>query len=323
MRIVISDDFPPVYQGFSELDALAPFGEVVLYDTRAADAQELIDRLKGADALINIRAYSKFTDEVLSALPELRHIAILGTGTDNVDLQAATRLGVVVSNTPGASTVSVAEQSIALLFAVAHHVALADRAMRGGQWKHVEGFEIKGKTMGVVGLGAIGQEVATIAKGLGMKVLAWSLTRDEARARRLGVELVEFDDLLKRSDVVSLHLRASSTTNGIIGERELGLMKPSAVLINTGRGTLVDENALVDALASGRLRGAGLDAFVQEPLPADSPLLKMDNVVLTPHMAWVTAEASARLRQMPVDNLIAYFEGHPTNVVNPEALKKQ
>lgn len=321
MKIVVPDDFPPVYQGFSELDALAPYGEVVLYGTKAADSQELIDRLKGAVALINIRAYSRFTEEVLSALPDLRHMAILGTGTDNVDLAAATRLGIVVSNTPGASTVSVAEHTIALMFAVARHVALVDRNMRAGQWKHVEGFELKGKTLGVVGLGAIGQEVATIGRALGMRVVAWSLTRDEERARRVGAELVELDELLMASDVVSLHLRASPRTAGLIGQREIGLMKPTAILINTGRGALVDEKALADALASGRIRGAGLDAFVQEPLPADSPLLRLDNVVLSPHMAWVTAEASARLRRMPVDNLIAYFNGRPTNVVNPDVLK--
>ena len=321
MRIVVPDDFPPVYQGHGELDALKPYSEVVLYGTKAADKEELIERLRGADALINIRAYSRFDAEVLAALPDLKHIAILGTGTDNVDLEAATRHGVVVTNTPGASTVSVAELAIALMFAAARHLALVDRAIRGGRWQHVQGVELRGRTIGVVGLGAIGQEVASMARALGMKVVAWSLTRDEERARRVGATLVELDELLQVSDVVSLHLRASARTSGLIGARELNLMKPTAILINTARGALVDEGALADALASGRLGAAGLDTFVQEPLPSDSPLLKLENVVLAPHFAWVTAEATERLRKMPVDNLIAFFEGRPVNVVNPAVLR--
>jgi len=320
MRIVVPDDFPPVYQGHSDLDALAPHGEVSVYGTRAADPDELAERLKGAGAVINVRAYSRFDEALFSSLPDLRALAILGTGTDNVDLQAATRHGVVVSNTPGASTVSVAEHTIALMFAAARAIPASDRSMRGGQWRHIQGMELRGKMLGLVGLGAIGMEVAALGKALGMEVVAWSLTRDETRAASAGIRLVELDDLLGLSDVVSLHLRASDRTAGIIGVHSLGLMKPSAILVNTGRGALVDEAALATALASGRLRAAALDVFVQEPLPADSPLVALENVILSPHTAWVTAEASARLRQMPVDNLIAFFQGRPTNVVNSDVL---
>ena len=322
MRIVIPDDFPPVYQGHDELDQLEPYGEVVLYGTKAAGEQELIDRLKGAAALINIRAYSRFTADVLAALPDLKIISILGTGTDNVDLEAASRLGIAVTNVPGASTVSVAELAIALMFAAARHVARADREIRAGRWQHVQGIELRGKTMGIVGLGAIGQEVAMMARALGMKLVAWSMTPDDERMRRVGATPVELDELLALSDVVSLHLRSSARTAGMIGVRELSLMKPAAILVNTARGALVDETALAGALASGRLGAAGLDAFVLEPLPSGSPLLKLDNVVLTPHFGWVTDEATARLRQVPVDNLIAFFEGRPANVVNPAALER-
>ncbi len=320
MRIVIPDDFPPVYQGHHELEKLAPYGDVVLYGTRAANPQELIDRLQGAAATINIRAYSRFDAELLAALPDLRIISILGTGTDNVDLEAATRHGVVVTNTPGASTVSVAELTFALMFAAARRVALADRTIRAGNWRHVEGIELRGKTLGVVGLGAIGQEVASIARAFGMKVVAWSLTPDAERARQVGATLVGFEELLRASDIVSLHLRASPRTAGLIGARELAMMKPGAILVNTARGALVDEHALVDALTSGRLGAAGLDTFLQEPLLPESPLVGVENVVLSPHAGWVTEEASERLRQMPVDNLIAFFQGQPVNVVNPAAL---
>ena len=322
LRTVIPDDFPPAYQGQKELDALAPYGEVVIYNTKAADSKELIERLRGAAALINVRAYTRLDEEVISALPDLKTIAIMGTGTDNVDLEAATRHGVVVTNTPGVSTASVAELTFALLLAAARHVALADAAARKGQWRHEEGVELEGKTIGLIGLGAIGRKVASIAHGFGMKVVAWSMTRDEERARQAGVTLMEFDEVLKTADVVSLHLRASPQTAGIVGRRELALMKPTAILVNTARGALVDEAALADALASKRLRAAGLDVFVREPLPADSPLLKLENVVLSPHAGWVTAEASERMRRMPVDNLIAFFEGRPVNVVNTAVLKK-
>lgn len=320
MKIVVPDDFPPVYEGHSELDALAPYGEVSVHGKRAADQGELAERLIDAGAVINVRAYSRFDEALFSSLPELRALAILGTGTDNVDLQAATRHGVVVSNTPGASTVSVAEHTIALMFAAARAIPASDRSMRSGHWRHLQGMELRGKTLGLVGLGAIGMEVAALGKALGMEVMAWSLTRDEARAARAGIQLLELDDLLRLSDVVSLHLRASDRTAGIIGAQALSLMKPSAILVNTGRGALVDEDALATALASGKLRAAALDVFVQEPLPADSPLAGLENMVLSPHTAWVTVDASARLRRMPVENLIAFFQGRPTNVVNSDVL---
>lgn len=321
MRIVIPDDFPPEYQGHGDLDRLAPYGEVVLYGTKAAGKEELIDRLHDAVATINIRAYSRFDADLLAALPELRAISILGTGTDNVDLDAATKHGVVVSNTPGASAVSVAELAIALMMAAARSVAQSDAWVRAGQWRHARSVELRGKTLGLVGLGLIAQEMASMGRALGMKVIAWSRTRDEERARRAGVTLVELPELLSSADFVSLHLRASPETRGIIGESQLALMKPTAILVNTARGALIDEKALAEALEARRIAGAALDVFVQEPLPSDSPLRQLDNVVLSPHAGGVTLEASARLREMAVDNLIAFFEGKPVRVVNPAVLR--
>lgn len=321
MRIVVPDDFPPAYQGYQDLERLAPYGEVVLYDTKASNPQELIERLRGATATINVRAYSIFDRPIFEVLPDLKIISILGTGTDNIDLQAATDHGVAVANAPGASTVSVAELSVILMMNIARHVALMDRLVRINRWHHVEGVELRGKTLGLVGLGAIGQDVATIARALGMDLLAWSMTEDEDRANRIGATMVELPELLARSDFVSLHLRLSPQTMGIIGEKDLALMKPTAFLINTARGALVDEKALFEALSRKRIAGAGLDVFITEPLPEDSPFFSLDNVVLTPHCGWVTAEASVRLRKLPVDNLIAFFEGSPTNIVNPAALR--
>ncbi|HLZ10908.1 MAG TPA: hydroxyacid dehydrogenase [Chloroflexota bacterium] len=318
MRVSIPDNFPVVYP--DDAPALAPLrarGEVAIHSTRAATAAELIDRLTGAETAINVRAYSKFTEEVFDALPDLRFLTVMGTGTDNIDLIAATSRGVVVSNTPTAPTISVAEHALALLFAVTKNLIPMHNALMQGNWKHLPGIELRGKTFGMIGLGIIAAEVAPVVRALGMRVIGWSLTRDEARAERLGVELVDFEQVLSESDVVSLHLRASQRTAGLIGTRELGLMKPSAYLINTARGAIVDENALYETLANHRIAGAAVDVYQTEPLPATSPLLTLDNIVVTPHVAWVTDAGIDRMMRHPVENIIAYLEGRPQFVVNP------
>src|SRR5262245_52938593 len=289
MRFSIPDNFPVVYaEGDPSLGPLRERGEVAMHSTRHESEAELIERMRGAAAAINVRAYSKYTEAVFEALPELRFLTVMGTGTDNVDLVSATRHGVVVSNTPTAPTASVAEFTVALTLAVTKNLVPMHVALRGGSWRHLPGVELRGKTFGFVGLGIIAQDVAPVMKALGMRLLGWSLTRDPERAARMGVELVELDDLLRQSDVVSLHLRASPKTARIIGARELGLMKPSAFLVNTGRGALVDEAALYEALEAKRIAGAAIDVYQTEPLPGDSPLLTLENVVVTPHVAWVT-----------------------------------
>jgi D-3-phosphoglycerate dehydrogenase len=320
VKFVVPDDFPPVYQGHPDLKPLEALGTVEVFHSKAASEDELVQRLAGAVGLINVRAYTVFTRQVLERLPNLYSLSILGTGTDNVDLAAATDLGVVVTNTPGASAVSVAELTLALLLAVARHVPLADRKMRAGEWHHAMGVELRGKTLGVLGLGAIGREVAKMARALGLNVLAWSFSADGGRARECGATLVDQETLLRDSHIISLHLRATPQTRHLIGPSQFALMRPGAILINTGRAALVDTAAMIAALKSGKLAGAGLDVFDQEPLPEDSLLLQMDNVVLSPHVGWVTHEASQRMRQMPVDNILAYLRGEPEHVVNPKAM---
>jgi phosphoglycerate dehydrogenase-like enzyme len=244
-------------------------------------------------------------------------VSILGTGTDNVDLVAARARGIVVTNTPGVGAPSVAELTFGLLLAVVRAIPLSDARLRQGTWQHVEGPELSGKTLGVLGLGAIGGRVARIGLGFGMRVIAWSFSADAARAAALGVELVERDDVFRAADVVSVHLRNTPEARGFVGARELGLMKASAVLLNTARGALVDQDALVAALRSGQIAGAGLDVYLEEPLvPEKNPFKDMPNVVLTPHVGAVTHEASARSRAMPVDNILAFLDGQPVNVVN-------
>jgi D-3-phosphoglycerate dehydrogenase len=318
--IVVPDDHPVFYGGADQADLqrLAPHGAVRVYPTRFADRAELFDRIAPADVLINVRAYCVLDDEAMAHAPELRMISIMGTGTDNVDLDAATRRGIVVTNTPAVGAVSVAELSLGLLLAVARAIPRSDRRLRAGTWQHVEGPELYGKTLGLLGLGAIGQHMARLGRGLGMRVIAWSYRRDPARAAACGAELVERDEVFRQADVVSVHVRNTPEARGLVGARELALMKPTALLINTARAAIVDQDALVAALRAGRIAGAGLDVFLEEPLrPASNPFKEFDNVVLTPHIGAVTVEANARARKMPVDNILAFFAGRPEHVVNP------
>ena len=323
MKFAIPDNFPTVYaEDHPALKPLTERGEIALFSTRQESPAELIERLKGATAAINVRAYSKFDSALFAALPDLKFLTVMGTGTDNIDLVAASAHGVVVSNTPTAPTVSVAEHTITLMLALTKNIIPMHNALIGGNWKHIPGIELRGKTFGIVGLGLIPTEIIPVVKALGMRVVGWSLTKDVNRARRLGIELLELDEVIKQSDVLSLLLRASPRTQQIIGRRELGLMKPSAYLINTGRGALVDEDALYEVLRDKKIAGAAIDVFQTEPLPATSPLLTLDNVVVTPHVAWVTDAGIDRMSRHPVENILAYIAGKPQFVVNPDVLTK-
>ena len=325
LLIVIPDDAPPAYGGPEQEDLrrLAPFGTVRVHTTRFADRDEFFSRIADAHVVINVRAYSAFDDEALAHAPKLKLISILGTGTDNVDLEAATRRGVAVTNTPGVGAPSVAELALGLMLACARAIPLSDARVREGIWQHVEGPELAGKTVGLLGLGAIGQYFARLCQGLGMRTLGWSWRSDPERAANCGVELVERDDLFRQSDVLSVHLRNTPEARGFVGRRELfELMKPTAILVNTARGALVDEQALADALRERRIAAAGIDVYTQEPLPVESnPFKNLDNAVLMPHMGAVTREANARSRTMPVDNIIAFLEGRPEHVVNEAVLR--
>ncbi len=321
LQIVIPDDYPIAYGGSEQDDLrrLTPYGTVRVHSTRFADREEFFSRIADADVAINVRAYSLFDDEALARAPKLRLISILGTGTDNVDLEAATRRGVVVTNTPGVGAPSVAELALGLMLAAARAIPLSDVRVRQGLWQHVEGPELAGKTLGLLGLGAIGSYFARLAQGLRMRTIGWTWHRDPERAAACGVDLVERDDVFRQADVVSVHLRNTAEARGFVGRRELfELMKPTAILVNTARGALVDELALAEALRERRIVAAGLDVYTQEPLAlAANPFKGLDNVVLMPHAGAVTREANGRSRTMPVDNIIAFLEGRPDHVVNP------
>jgi D-3-phosphoglycerate dehydrogenase len=312
MRIVVPDDFPAVFTGSTAEARLRSLGDVSIFTERGADdAVELARRIGNADVVVNIRAHAHFTDGVLEACPSLRLISIWGTGTDNVDLDACRARGITVTNTPGVNAHAVAEHTMALMLAVARHIPALDRGVRDGTWPRGQIEQLEGKTIGIVGLGAIGRRVATLARAFGMRVLAWTATSDGGRAASVGAELTPLNDLLGASDFVTLHLRLSPATENLLGAQRLALMKPSAYVINTARGGLVDRAALVDALAGKRIAGAALDVFHDEPLPAGDPLGALPNVVLTPHNAGMTREVIAAGLQMAVANVEAFVAPEP------------
>jgi len=268
----------------------------IAVNTRPFGSSDLPQLLAGYDICIDDHSY--LPTETVAQCKGLKHVVFLGTGASSyMDVAELNGLGVQVHTIKGYGDTAVAEHTIALLFACCRDLARMDRAVRAGTWETLEGVQLAGKTLGVIGLGGIGREVVRIARGIGMEVIAWNRTpRAEA-----DVPLVELDTLLARADVVSLHLLLNDETRGIIDGGRIARMKRDAILINTARGALVDEAALVDALAGGRLRHAGLDVFHAEPLKPDHPLARMENVTLTSHAAFRTLEASMTLMRRAID----------------------
>ena len=310
-KIVVPDDFPAVLTGTPAEERLRALGDVTIFTERGADREdELIRRVDGATAVLSIRAHSRFSARVLDACPSLRMISIWGTGTDNVDHEACRRRGVTVTNTPGINAHAVAEHTMALMLAVTRRIPEMDRVVRTGEWPRAMLVQLEGKTLGVIGLGAIGRRVATLASAFGMRVLAFPWRPDPGRTIDGAVPLVDVETLLRESDIISLHLRLTAESEGFLGRERLALMKPTAFLVNTGRGRLVDQSALVDALRSGRLAGAGLDVFHREPIPADDPLLALPNVVMTPHNAGTTPEVIAAGLARAVENVREFLAGY-------------
>ena len=315
-RVVVPDDFPPILSGTEPLRRLEKVAELKVYTEKASSEKELVQRLQGAEVVINIRAYSKFTDGVLQACPSLKVIAVLGIGTDNIDLSAASRRGIKVSNTPGYSAIAVAEHTLALMLAAARKIPQHEQELRGGRWARLPMTQLHGKTLGLVGFGNIGRQTASLAKGIGMKVWAWTLHPSLERAEESGIQFVGLDPLLSAADVISIHLRASEETRHLIDRQAFQKMKPSCILVNTARASIIDTAALIEALRTGRLAAAALDVYDQEPLPPTDPLLSLSNVVLSPHNSGMTPEAIERGNEMVVDNVIAYLQGRLINLVN-------
>lgn len=312
-RIVVPDDFPSVISGTKAEQKLRTLGEIHIYTEKAKTQEELLERIKESEGVINIRAYTRLNRQILTACPKLKLISIWGAGTDTVDLKAAHELGITVSNTPGSNAIAVAEHTVAILLALSRRIPWLHGDVLAGKWPRGEVVQLSGKVMGLIGLGAIGKNVAKIARGLGMEVLAWTFHPSPQRAEESDVAFVSKEDLLRRSDVVSLHLRLSDETQGFFKKKDFDLMKPTAFIVNTARAGLIEPGELYNAILSKRIAGAALDVFDKEPLSPGDPITTLPNVVVTPHNGGMTPEAIMHGLMMAVDNVETFLTGQQIN----------
>lgn len=315
MKIVITDA-STVTSGDISFECFNKFGDVEIYEL--TNDEELKERIKDADILLCNK--TQVTREALSYAEKLRYIGLFATGFNNIDLEAAKEKGITVCNVPGYSTEAVAQHTFALILCLACRAADYNKTVQEGDWIKsstfsyfpIPLFELSGKTIGLVGMGSIGSRVADIALAFGMKVLVYKRSKTEDNR----VEQVSFDELLKRSDIVSLHCPLNKESDTIMNRQAFAKMKKRAVLINTARGGLVDEEALRDALVSGKLMGAGLDVLRQEPMDENCPLLNVENCIITPHIAWASLETRKRLMDIVEGNIDSFLKGKPVNTVN-------
>ena len=318
-RIAILDDYQGTVLSLPYWSRLAGRAKIDVFRDTVLDEDGLVHRLAPYEILALIRERTRFPASLIARLPRLELLALTSRNSGHVDVTAATEHGVLVAETEpsGPSTV---ELAIGLILATVRRFPQEDRAMREGRWATEMGIELSGKTLGILGLGKIGSRIAAFGKFLNMRVLAWGPTLTAERAAASGVTYVPLDTVFRESDVVSLHLRLSEKTSGLVTARHLSLMKPTAYLINTARGPLVDEAALVAALQDRRIAGAGLDVYEVEPLSAKHPLLRLENVVLSPHKGYVTEESYHIFFRGVAENIETYLDGNlPARTLNPEA----
>jgi glycerate dehydrogenase len=318
MKIVVLDGYTE-NPGDLTWERIAKNGELTVYDRTAAD--QIVARIGDAEAVFTNK--TPLTRETLTQVPQVKFVGVLATGYNIVDTQAAKEFGITVTNIPTYGTTAVAQFVFALLLELCHHVGAHEQAVRAGAWTRCPDFcfwnypliELAGKTMGIIGLGRIGQTTAQIAQAFGMKVLAYDSCQNKALENET-LKYVELDQLLRESDVISLHCPLFDSTKGIINRQSIAKMKDGVMLINTSRGPLVVEEDLAAALESGKVAGAGVDVVSTEPIKADNSLLHAKNCIVTPHIAWAPKESRERLMNIAVDNLEAFLKGTPVNVVN-------
>ena len=310
-RVAVLDDYQQVASTYADWDALGA-DEVTFFAEHLGDADGVVAALEPYDVVVAMRERTAFPADVLGRLGNLRLLVTTGPANVAIDVEAARARGVTVSGTGGVSpSTPTVEMTWALIHALARHVAAEVRAVREGRWQHTVGRDLSGRRLGVIGLGGLGRPVATVGLAFGMDVVAWSQHLDPEDARAAGVTAVSKDELLETSDVVTIHLKLSERTTGLLGRDELARMKPTALLVNTSRGPIVDEDALVEALHAGTIGGAGLDVFGTEPLPADSPLRTAPRTVLTPHLGYVTEGTYDVFYREAVEDIRAWADGAP------------
>lgn len=314
-RVAILDDYQDVARRLADWKSLP--AEVVVFRDHLADESKVADRLADFDVVVAMRERTPFPRSLFERLPRLRLLVTTGMRNASIDLRAAADRGVVVSGTAGLPSPT-AELTWALILALVRHVPREDRATREGRWQETLGTTLKGRTLGVLGLGQLGSRVARVGKAFEMDVIAWSQNLTAERATAVGATLAgSRDELLVRADIVTIHLVLSDRTRGLVGARELGLMRPTAYLVNTSRGPIVDEGALIATLRAGKIAGAGLDVYDEEPLPADHPLRRLPNTVITPHLGYVTEETYQIFYSQALEDIRAFLAGAPVRVLSP------
>jgi phosphoglycerate dehydrogenase-like enzyme len=320
LNIAILDDYQAVAGEMTDWSELPAGSDLRFFHDHLADDDSLAERLQGFDVVMGMRERTPFPRSLLERLPNLRLLITSGRGNASFDLNAATELGITVCGTDGAGE-GPTELTWGLIIAMLRQIPLEDRLTREGKWGVHIGVGLKDKTLGLLGLGNIGGRVARVANAFDMNIIAWSQNLTEERARECQATLVDKETLFRDSDIVSVHVRLSDRTRGLVGAAELELMKPDAYLVNISRGPIVDEAALVAALQGKKIAGAGLDTFDVEPMPPDHPLLALDNTVITPHVGYVTREAYLGHYRGVVENIRAFASGEPVRMLNPQVLE--
>ena len=319
MKVAVLDDYQSVAESMADWSQLPPGTEVAFFSDHLTDESALAERLSGFDVVVGMRERTPFPRSLLERLPNLRLLVTTGRRNASFDIAAATELGVAVCGTDGAGE-GPTELTWGLIIGLLRQIPLEDRRSREGRWGTTVGVGLKGKTIGLLGLGHIGSLMARVANAFDLNVIAWSQNLTADRARECGATLVDQDTLFRDSDIVSIHVVLSQRTRGLVGARELGLMKPTAYLVNISRGPIVDEAALVDVLQRRAIAGAALDTFDVEPLPGDHPLLRLDNTLICPHLGYVTDDSYRAMYAGAVEDIRAFASGEPVRVINGEAL---
>jgi phosphoglycerate dehydrogenase-like enzyme len=314
--VAILDDYQRVALQTADWKALPADTEVVVFEDHLSDTAAVAKRLEGFEVVVAMRERTPFGRDLLERLPKLRLLITTGMRNASIDIAAANERGVVVCGTAGLPYPT-AELTWGLILGLFRRIPAEDRATREGRWQTTLGLGLNGKTLGVLGLGSLGSRVAKVGLALEMKVIAWSQNLTAERAAEVGATLVTKDELLAESDVLTIHLVLSQRSRGLIGARELAQMKPGAVLINTSRGPIVDEAAMIAALRQGKIAGAGLDVFDEEPLPANHPLRSLPHTVITPHLGYVTEETYRIFYTHAVEDIQAFLRGAPVRVLRP------
>jgi len=317
-RVAVLDDFEKLADSAPAYEKLKERAEVTILSRRLDTPDKIEQALRDADCLLLMRERTRLGDKEFSLLPRLKLISQTGRTSKHLDIESATRRGIAVAGTPSDNGLTTKELTIGLIIALMRKIPLVDRRMREESWPPIPGLTLDGKTIGVLGFGRIGKEVARIIKLFNTRVIAYARTLTSEKTAPWGVECVSFEALLRESDLITVHVPLNANTRGMIGEKEIAAMKPGALLVNTSRGALISEPALIRALQTGHLGGAALDVYDIEPLPLESPLRRLDNTILLPHRGYATVEILRERYSLAMENILAFMDGKPLDLMNPQ-----